>query len=637
MRRIAPVHNLRPNEKTWTPAVVAFLDTETRMTQLADSEAHTLRCWAAQLIVRRDKRKSVEWQESDEGLFASDSAITIAGWNHKHPTLWVYCHNLAFDLTTSEITTHLAKLGYVVTEFAIDSPSPFVKLTNGRCHLTLADSFSWLPARLEDVAAKIGMYKPELPGNDDDDTWWLARCRADADILATAMTTIMQWWQENDLGHWSVTGSASGWNVMRHKIDARRIVINTSPDGIAADRRAIYGGRRGLWRAGQLPASRYADIDFSAAYPTIAESLSLPIERMSHFTSLPVDHRWITSDRHGIIARVRIATDIPRWPVRAGKRVWYPAGEFWADLAGPDIAEAQRLGCLREIGDGWVHRLGHVLRPWAQWCLATSRGDDPSVPEVVRLWAKHCGRAVIGKWAQRAFQTIELGPAPRHGWWAQDGWNHSQGVRATIIDFDGRRWQSSASGDGDNCYPAVLAYVESYVRVRLNRMIESMPSGAVIACDTDGIIADMVTLGTWAPEGVALAPLVPRVKGQYTSVEVIGPQHMILDGTRRMAGVPASAKEQADGSLTAALWPKMAWQMGNGRPGEYVRPTQTYRIAATYAPGWLLDNGTVVPIEVTIGTDGDNHITPWRETGHGKGGSALAEEQNRELRRYADG
>jgi hypothetical protein len=634
MKRLPPVHNLRPNEKTWTPAVVAFLDTETRFSMTGDSEVHTLRCWSARLDVRRDKRKVVEWQQQEEGMFASDSAFTLANWNHKHPTLWVYCHNLAFDLTTSEVTTHLAELGYTVTEFAIDSPSPFIKMSNGRCHITFTDSFSWLPARLEDVAKKVGIGKPPLPSDDDGDATWLERCRADVNILATAMLDIMRWWEENDLGHWSVTGSASGWNVMRHKIDAKRITINPSPQGIEADRRAIYGGRRGLWRAGKQPASTYADIDFSAAYPTIAESLPLPHERMSHFASLPVDHRWITSDRHGIIARVRIETPVPRWPVRIDGRVWYPVGEFWTDLAGPDIAEAARLGCLREIGAGYVHRLGYALQTWAQWCLATSRGDDDSVPEVVRLWAKHCGRAVIGKWAQRKFDTIEIGPSPRRGWWAQDGWNHSEGVRATIIDFDGRRWQASASGDGDNCYPAVLAYVEAYVRVRLARMIESMPAGAVLACDTDGLLADMVTLGAWQHNRGELHPLAPRVKAHYTSVDVMGPQHMTLDGNRRLAGIPGSAKPARDGKLSALLWPKMVWQMNNGRGGEYIRPVQEYKIAVTYAPGWVLDGGDVVPVETAVNADGKTVILPFDDYGYGMMGRGLAEYQNKDLKGY---
>jgi hypothetical protein len=636
MKKTIPIHNLRPNEMDWTPPVIVCFDTETRWHDGQGGEVHNLRCWSARLDVRRDKRKSVQLRDLEEGWNAAGLADVLSVWGHKHPTLWVYAHNLAFDLTVSAVTTELAKLGYAVTEFAIDSPSPFVKMTNGRSRITFADSHSWFPARLDEVAAKMGTSKVELPRNDSEDEWWLERCRVDVDILADAMLTVMDWWDAQNLGHWSVTGSASGWNVMRHKADVKRICINPSPEGIKSDRSAIYGGMRGMQRAGNLPGGNYGEIDFTAAYPTIAEHLPLPLERMAPFANLPVDHRWIDSDRHGIIARVRISTSVPRWPVRLGKRVWYPVGDFWTTLAGPDIAEARRLGCLKEIGAGYVHRLGLVLRPWAQWCLAAARGDDDTVPPVVRMWAKHCGRAVIGKWAQRSFDTIEIGPSPVRGWHAEEGWNHSAGVRAVIVDFDGRRWQASASGDGDNCYPAVLAWVESYVRVRLNRLIEAMPIDAVVAYDTDGMIADLTAVGELEALQADTWPLAPRVKQTYHTVTMIGPQHMVLDGTPRYAGIPASAKPDDKGALVATTWPKMAWQMGNSAEGAYVRPTQTYHVASTYAPGWVLDDGWVLPIEAGIGENDQNYILRWSGTPWAAAGFRLRVEQNKDLEGYRD-
>jgi hypothetical protein len=635
--RTVPIHNLRPNETTWTPPVVAVFDTETVSDDDGGTETHELRCWSTRLSVRRDRRKTVTWDDADHGVNSADLGATIAAWSAKHPTLWVYAHNLAFDLTVSQVTTHLAEWGYAVTEFAIDSPSPFVKMSNGRHCVTFCDSFSWLPLRLEDVAHSMGTAKVPLPRQSDSIGDWMERCDTDCDILMNAMLAIMNWWDAGDLGHWSVTGSASGWNVMRHKADVARITINPSPEGIACDRKAIYGGRRGMRYAGHLPGGNYGEIDFTAAYPTIVENLPLPVERMCHFTSLPPGHRWLTSDRHGVIAHVRIRTSVPRWPARAGGRVWYPVGEFWTWLAGPDIASAAALGCLVEVGEGYVHRLARPLRPWAAWCLATSRGDDPAVPGPVRLWAKHCGRAVVGKWAQRKFATIELGPSPSPGWHAEEGWHHSAGVRAVIVDFDGRRWQAAADGEGDNCYPAMLAWVEAYTRVRLGNLIEALPAGSAISWDTDGIIANLSMIDHGELQVAGIAPLTVRVKRTFHRVEMIGPQHMVLDGQRKFAGMPASASKDDNGTYSAMLWPKMVWQMANGSPGAYVRPTQTYRIAATYAPGWVLADGHVVPIVMAVDDDGSNRIRHWPVGVTGGTGMTLAADQNRDLEKYRNG
>lgn len=634
MMRTVPVHNLRPNEIVWTPPVVAFFDTETRWTENEQSETHVLRCWAASLHVRRHRSVRARQGDSDNGTHASDLAETLDAWALRHPTLWVYAHNLAFDLTTTGITALLAGKGWRVTEFAIDTTSPFVRMSNGRSRITFADSFSWLPAKLDEVAAGLKWAKVPLPANDGPLAGWMQRCNEDVAILATAMLGLMDWWDGNDLGKWSVTGSASGWNAMRHKIDARRFTIHPDPAGIAADRAAVYGGRRGLWRHGKLRPGAYAELDFSAAYPTIAASLPLPLERMAPFGSLPLDHPWLTSDRHGVIARVRIDTGRGLWPVHINGRVWYPVGEYWTTLAGPDITEALQHGVVCEIGAGHVHRLGYALKPWADWCLSLSRGDATDTPAAVRQWAKHCGRAVIGKWAQRGYNTIEIGPAPTRGWDVMEGWNHSAGARALIVDFDGRRWQSTAAGDGENCYPAVLAYTESHTRVRLGRLTESLPPGAMIACDTDGTIVDMRQMRDWHYDGKLLWPLVPRIKNTYVTAEITGPQRMTLDGVNRIAGMPAGAKLIEDGRYMARLWPKLTWQMANSRQGEYVRPDQAYRVTGSLAPGWIDDFDRVLPVQTEIDGDGNTVIVPWGRTWYAQQGRKLGEVQNAALERY---
>lgn len=629
-----PVHYLRPNETVWTPPVVACLDTETTWSATAAGQVHALRCWAAHLEVRRARKTGQPGTEDDDGTDPSDLALTIDAWTRTHRSVWLYAHNLAFDLTTSQLAGELGRLGWEVTEFAVDSPAPFVRMARGTSHLTMADSFSWLPASIDVIAGRLGMAKLALPGDGDDLATWLARCRQDVAILAAAMHTLMSWWESARLGRWSLTGVACGWNAMRHQVNPRRILIHPGQAGIAADRAAIYGGRRSTWRTGPLPPGRYAELDFESAYPRIAAALPLPHERMAAFTSLPAGHPWVTSERHSIIARVRIVTATPRWPCRAGGRVWYPVGDFTTTLAGPDIAEAARLGCLREIGPGHVHRLGYALAPWARWILAAAAGADHSVPPVAALTLKHWGRAVIGKWAQHGFTTTEIGPAPTSGWDAVEGWNHTRGARAAIIDFGGRRWQATADGTADNCYPAVLAFVEAHVRVRLGRVLEQIPRRALVCADTDGLIADLATFDGWELDAASVKPLTMRVKSTYASVEVIGPQHLILDGKRRFAGVPASATASRDGTLTALLWPKLAWQMGHGRPGEYVRPVQSYRIAGTYAPGWVTTDGRVVPLEMRPAADGTNRILPWPLTSWALLGAQLAETQNKYLEGY---
>lgn len=658
MKRDIPVHYLRRNDTVWTPPAVICLDTETSATVTEAGEVHELRCWVASYDDRRASGGRPRVSQWDQGADTAGLVHRLRLWCQGRRTVWLYAHNLHFDLSVTDLVGRFTRAGWVVSDFSVDGGSPFVRLVKGDCHLTVCDSFSWLPVPLAQVAGVVDIAKPPLPGQSDSLELWLERCRSDVEILRAAMLALMDWWDSAGLGRWAITGNAAGWNAMRHIPMSRHILINPDPGQVKADRAAVYGGRRGSWRHGQLAPGRYAELDLERAYTTVCAELPLPCERMAAFTSLPLDHPWLDCQRHGVIANCLIRTDTPRWPARADGRVWYPVGEFWTTLAGPDIAEARRLGALVAVGAGWVHKLGYALRNWAAWVAGVVTAPEGQVPGVARLVARHWGRSVVGKWAQRGFDRVQLGPSPGGDWTYTEAWHHGANVRGAILDFAGSRWQITASAESDNAYPAILAFVESYVRVRLGRIIAAIGEPAMVACDTDGLIIDTgAALDALAGElgkasrrapagnrvtaliGLAAqcaAPLRLREKRTWRKVTVHGPQHMRLDEVRRFAGVPGSAAETGDGTFTALLWPKLAWQLAHGRAGAFTRPVQSYAVRGSYAPGWVTDRGAVLPVELGAGLGGTNHIRPWPLCRHAAAGARLGPDQNKHLGRYAD-
>lgn len=684
----ATVHYLASNDSSWTPPAVITLDTETRVIQQYP-EVQELRCWHVRADYRPGARRLPGEHVEGGGLTASDLARRVSRWAGKWAETWLYAHNLNFDLAVTKLPLLLAGSGWVTGDMAVDGASPWMVLSRDHAKLVIADSHAIWPVQLAELAQLQGIVKPPLP-DDDEMSTWLARCAADTLILHTALLTAMDWHDRNQLGRWALTGAAIGWNTMRHLQSARTskkartarerlglpgvdpaaqpIVIDPDPDGITHDRLAVYGGRRQTWRHGRLPAGQYHEIDFERAYQTVMATMALPRKRGRWFDSLPVDSRLLDDPVHqwGVIAEVELETDTPRWPCRLAvaptepapgekpeitgmpanskSRVFYPVGRFRTILAGPDIAEARRLGCLRAVHHGQVHQLGHAIQPWAQWSVTAQ--DDPGTPAVVRLALKHQGRAVAGKWAAKGWTKTIIGAATTYGWGYADAWVNESGARGAIIDMAGTKFLSVPDRDADNAYPAVLAWIESYVRVALGRAIEALGAALIVQCDTDGLIVDMTSLG--APGAVtgpaagaarlargrataALAsanavtvPLRLREKTIYRTLEVVGPQHLTLDGQKRWSGVPASATRQPDGSYEAWTWPKLAWQMTHGDQRGYTRVVQTYRIANSYAPGWLLSDGTVAAPEARLTASGDSELVPYSESRYAARGDRLA-------------
>jgi hypothetical protein len=682
------VHYLASNDSTWTPPAVITLDTETQVIQQYP-EVQELRCWHVRADYRLGKQRLPGEHVEGGGLTATDLSRRVDKWARKWDQTWLYCHNLNFDLAVTKLPLLLAALGWEVSDMAVDGASPWMVLNREHSKVVIADSHAIWPVPLAELAIATGIVKPPLPEGDEISAW-VARCAADTLILHTALMAAMDWHDANQLGRWAMTGASIGWNTMRHLQQARTsktartarqrlglpgvdpaaqpIVIDPAPDGLAHDRLAIYGGRRQTWRHGKLPTGNYHEIDFERAYQTIMANCALPRKRGRWFDSLPLDSRLIDDPCHqwGIIAEVELDTDQPRWPCRvpvtaaafppgAGNdrtgmpadsktRVFYPVGRFRTVLAGPDIAEARRLGCLRGVFHGQVHQLGRATQPWAIWSLTAQ--DNPDTPAVVRLALKHQGRAVAGKWAQRSWTKTVIGLSTTYGWSYADAWVNDAGTRGAIIDMAGTKFLSVPDKDGDNAYPAVLAWIESYTRVALGRAIEALGAAAVVQCDTDGLIVDTRAIpairlmaeaaaggcprgrggldATLASMNERTVPLRLRDKTAYRNLEVIGPQHLTLDGHKRWSGVPGSASRQADGSYSAWTWPKLAWQMTNGDTRGYTRVVQTYRLANSYAPGWLLSDGTVAAPEARQDASGRPELVPYSESRYASRGDRLA-------------
>lgn len=687
----AAVHYLPSNDTTWTPPAVVTLDTETRVIQ-DYPEVQALRCWHVRADYRAGTVRLPSEHAEGGGTSAEDLAARLGKWAGRWAETWVYCHNLNFDLAVTRLPLLLAGHGWQVSDMAVDSNSPWMTLRHANRKMVIADSHAIWPVKLEELGQAAGIAKPPLPDGDSLDDW-MTRCAADTLILHTALLQLMDYHDKHQLGRWAVSGAGIGWNTMRHLQAARTsktarkarqdlgltgidpaaqpMVIDPSPEGIDHDRLAVYGGRRQTWRHGTLTPGQYVEVDFERAYQTVMAELPLPRKRGRWFTSLPPDSRLVDDPGHqwGIVAQVTISTSEPRWPCRYPvtpdttppgpqhdltgmpadnrTRVFYPVGTFRTVLAGPDIAEARRLGCLLEIGPGQVHQLGRAIRPWATWSLAAQ--EHPETPAVAVMALKHQGRAVAGKWAQRSWTRTVLGLATTYGWGYTDAYVPSAGTRGAIIDIGGVKFLAVPDKHGDNAYPAVLAWIESYVRVALGRAISALGSSSVVQCDTDGLIIDASTLtgpepgGDWragtsgtvpARTVAALAsvnqltvPLRLRAKTTYRTLTVTGPQHLTLDGRKRWSGVPASAQPAGDNSYTAWTWPKLAWQMNNGDRRGYTRIIQHYRLAPSYAPGWLLQDGTVAAPESALTADGESVLLPYHQTAIAASGALLAPHQ----------
>lgn len=642
-------HWLEPAGRTWTPPVLAFLDTETTPLADGDREILTLRCWVASRVVRRQHNAKKPGVTTANGTTGPELADWLDAMTVGTETLWLYAHNLGFDLATTRLLTRLPALGWTLGSCSLSDQAPVIKMAKGRRRITMVDSWSWLPTSLSGIAPMTAHRKRSLPGDDAPADLWLARCTDDVLVLADAILTLMEWWEANDLGHWSTTGAGCGWSTLRRRIGETSLFVDPTPDRRAFERRAIYGGRRDCTAWGQLTEGPWIALDFEAAYPTLAKHLTVPAVPKELETAPPLVTLANPRTSEGWVAEVRLATDEARYPVRWGSDVILPVGTFWTTLAGPELAAAVLRGAVTEVGTAWRYRCMTSLSSWADWVLRVMGQVERTDPDVARFAAKTWGRSAIGKTAGHTSTVAARGPALVQGWSAVPGWDAAKAAPGVLADLAGQRWWIVKDQEAHDAMPAVFAWIESACRARLRAALDELGEDTWVQCDTDGILASAPAMRRWlkergvrtaglrSPVAVAAtvcdqmveitAPLVLRPKAMWHHVEVIGPQHMMLGSGQKLSGIRGDARQSGPRARDGRTWPRLNWQMRHGDRRGYVRPMGTWTIPVVNAHRWALDTGTLAPIETVARDDTTNEVLAWPATRWAGMGAKLAADQ----------
>lgn len=652
MRRPAAIHNLSRNEREFSPHFVMVLDTETRPAMDGTDEVHALTCWDLSADYRHGRaphRPRTTWAAGTTRVELVD--VVEASVKTDTPA-WLYIHNLSFDLTVTRLPLELMARGWVMGANNLASDAPWCHLSRGRRTLRLVDSYSLFQTSVAKIGRALDIAKPQLPDWDHSLTAWHERCRADVAIVRAAVLELMDWWDAQQAGNWSDTGPRTGWNMMRHQcVPARgermpiprgpgqefwlqhgdgHVVIDPDQTVRRFERATLYGGRRDTWALGQRPKGDYVEMDMTHAHLSVAQHLRLPCRRGTPFDDLPTDHPWLDSDNMGLVADVLLDTRDDRYPLRTPTGIIHPTGRFWTRLAGPEIIAARQAGHLAAIGPGHWYRLSYHMQPWADRIAAILDDDAATYPPATVLAAKAWSRTVPGTWAKRTSYTRHTWQVPSFTWSAEMTHDLYTKAPGAIVQLGHTMMILDRDLEADDSFPAVLAYIQAHVRVALHRALDIAGRHRVVSCSTDSVLLDArapveddgATQLTWAHPGAALtrarilADLLDSVTGWTTwhtktqshHLRVYSAQHLILDGARRLSGIPADADETDPGVFAWTTWPKMATQMRLDNHHGYVRQRRTADLNTMVVPRWAYGCGHTAAPEIHRDIDAVTYV-----------------------------
>lgn len=599
-KKSRPPHFLTPNTKEDRPQRAIFFDTETAAVPLdTGGERLVLKLgWACYWSRPNGKdQKCLEWC-----FFQSREVFWSFLSSHlsQDKELYLVAHNIAFDWRIIGGFEHARKEHWFIEFLYHKGMTTLLYYQTDLGELRLLDMGNFFSVPLAEIGKVVGVEKTEV---DFDSCSWQELsdyCRNDVTILVRAWESWLDFIDDHDLGDFRPTLAAQAMSAYRHNAMTHPIKIHGDMGVCELEREAYRGGRVECFSMGELLKEQYYQLDVNGMYCYVMGKHNYPRMLKSWPQTLTPKQLGATLDKHCVIARVILQTDIPAFPFRADGYNIYPVGVFQAVLTTPELEYALEHCEILRVGQVAIYEKAPIFKAYAQYFADLKAYYEQEGNRPFREIAKKLANSLYGKFGQSDIETdlsFDLPPiGPRE---------------APYYDYRVRKWYriyklghqvvfEKSGGESFNSFPAIPAHVTSYARLYLWSLIEQAGRDNVFYCATDSLIVN--------EQGYQnLRPLIDdhklgymKVEHQSDQLEIWGPNNFRLGDKLKSGGIRRNARQLSHNTFEQDVFLGLRGAIRKGYADLVTVKKVKKQVHRRIKTGTVLDSGRVRPFRLSL-------------------------------------
>lgn len=576
MNRDRSAHWIKHNQQERMPPRMVALDTESRSSYDKDVETQQ---WRLGCAVRwRTDLKTTDRREAS--VFTSPVELWqwVSDYTRPGTRTVVWCHNLGYDARISQVFTILPMLGFRLEWCNLDRNVSSMTWRSDHGTLVLADTWTWIPLKLEHIAPQVGMVKYEMPVSSESDVRWGRYCMRDAEIVYHVVSRLVAYIKTEGLGNWQPTGAGMAMATWRHKFLTHQVLVHDDADILAHERDAMYTGRAEAWRHGELHGDKWTEVDLRNAYLTIARECQLPRKLHMSTGSLSMAQYDRLRDRFAVLCYCAVDTKVPVLPYRSDNGILWPVGQFEGWYWDTEVNCAINYGARIKIKRSHVYVRDPVLSDWANWVFSVLRTHDNGTDPVVKTWIKHCSRALIGRLSLRTPSWQPFGANPEGITGITNVIMPEDNFTTRLLHVGQDTLIETHRTEGKDSLPQITGWIMAECRVRLWEGMNHAGLSHLAHVDTDSVLVDSAGLSNLAMAMGNTFTEYWSLKGTYRHLEIWGARAYRRDKQRVTAGIPGKATELPTGELTGERWASLSKDMNDHHGGAVTVRQATWHI-----------------------------------------------------------
>ena len=587
-------HYLKHNIRSESPSQCIFFDTETKDTDISPGNKRLdlsfgMACYTRLL-------PSGKWSAGDWLRFESPGELwswVDAKIRHKSK-LYMFAHNLVFDLSVSHGFSELPKLGYKLTKAIVDDPPTVLQFKREGKSICLVDTFNYFKSSVKDLGNGIGLPKLDMPSENDPSADWDTYTRRDVEVIKQAMLSYLAFIRDNDMGNFQLTIASQAFTAYRHRFMSAKIFIDNNSKALDLARASYHGGRTEAFYVGGQRGDFYL-LDVNSMYPYVMKLAKYPVSLIGVYNRVSPAELSDYLLSYCCVADVTIETDTPVYPVASKAGLLFPIGKIRPILTTPHLNYALGSEQLRRVHRVAVYQRASLFKSYVDTLYSLKENYRSQDNEAFALMAKYLLNTLYGKFGQagRVYQDIgESDPESVRSWVEIDAHTH----QVTMLrEFAGiiQAWHSES--ESFNSHPAISAHVTAYGQCYLWELIKAAGIDNTFYCDTDSLVVNKQGYANLAPYyiGSALGEL--KLVKRFSNLVIHTLKDYEFDDMIKHKGIRKNAVELAPGEYEQDKFSKFKTMLCRGDLDTMTITRQLKWLRRTYNKGVVTESGRVRP------------------------------------------
>lgn len=590
-------HYLKHNVMGEQPRQAIFFDTETN--------EHKKTLFTSELTLKfgmacytRTKPNN-EWTQPEWFKFTDNTAFWEWVTNKTRPKtkLYLFAHNLVFDLTITRAFTSLTDLGWKLVKAIVDDPPTILQFKLDTSSLCFVDTFNYFHSSLAELGQSIGHEKLPMPVELDSSASWDTYCKRDVEILKDSMLTYLTFIKDNDLGNFQLTIASQAFTAYRHRFMGKRIFIDNNPKALTLARDSYHGGRTEAFFVGEKTGDFYL-LDVNSMYPFVMATNKFPtvLKGVFNRASEPDLKSWL--DSYSVIADVTLTTPENCFPLKTKEALIFPTGKFRCSLSTPELGLALAKGYITRIHRVAVYQCAPLFEKYVYTLYNLRLKYHEANNIAFEYLCKLMLNTLYGKFGQNGRVYEDHGEALNYDIKSWTEWDADTHEIIKFRQFAGKIQSYKTESESFNSHPAISSHVCAYARIWLWKLITEAGIENVYYMDTDSLVVNKEGYDTlnMFHTGDSLGEL--KLVKRFKHLVIHGPKDYVFDELVRIKGVSKKAVKLDSNTYRQDKFGKFKTMVKKGSLDTMTITKEIKHLKREYRKGWVTYSGRVEPFTI---------------------------------------